>query len=736
MPPIESDVLIVGDFRFPGGTSTAVAAEIRALAGAGYRILLLSMAVPFLARRRAFHPQISSLIESGAASLAPPESAIRTRLACLHHPAVFERHSAHPLRIEAEEALLVAHHPPLDAVGTPQYDIAAIRAVTRALFDGEVPWAPVGPKVRAALGRVTDRPPLTPEDWVGIIEAPGRTARRDGPRGGLPVIGRHSRPERVKWPDTREAFLAAYPDAADIRVRLMGFGPDLEAVIGEIPRTWDVLRFGAMPVPRFLSTIDYFSYFHGSAWVEGFGRAILEAMAAGLPCLLPADFEPLFGEGALYCEAAEVAGKVRALHASPADYARQSEQAVAVLRERFSPEVAVRRVADRIGPPAASGCRAPEIGPAHRRPRVLYVTSNGVGMGHLTRALAVARRHRERAEPVIVTMSRAFGVVRDEGIMAEYIPFFRGTGMDQARWHPNLRAELVEMLRFFRPRVVVLDGNVPYAGLLEALERFPDIWSVWQRRAMWPPGVGEGFLSKQESFDAVIEPGELAAAFDRGPTRRFRGKALQVAPMTYLRPDEALGRHAARVVLGLDPDRPAVFLQLGAGNNMRTRELRRQMIEALLAAGGAAPPQIVLGRWQIGSDDEDDPDDVTVLRSFPFARFLNAFDFGIAMAGYNTFHENLAGGLPTLFLSNEHHEQDEQWLRADYARIRGLALAARTANDYDILRALREIGRPERQAALRRACGRLPSANGADEVASYLSDLAHTGRPHPAEAEF
>ncbi|MBK8438020.1 MAG: hypothetical protein IPL38_00375 [Rhodobacter sp.] len=41
---MDVDILIAGDFRFPGGTSTSIASEARALAVAGYRVGLLALA--------------------------------------------------------------------------------------------------------------------------------------------------------------------------------------------------------------------------------------------------------------------------------------------------------------------------------------------------------------------------------------------------------------------------------------------------------------------------------------------------------------------------------------------------------------------------------------------------------------------------------------------------------------------------------------------------------------------
>lgn len=726
-------MLVVGDFRFPGGTSTAIAAEMRALTDAGYRVALIACGVPFLSGWRDIHPEIAALLAAGAAEIVSPGHRVHARLACFHHPSVFQTHPADPLLIEAGQAVLVIHHPPVDAAGMPQYDIPAIQSVLRTVLGADVAWAPVGPKVRAAFQGIAHAPPLAPQDWIGVVDPDTWGGARLGPLGAEPVAGRHSRPEPEKWPDTREDFLAAYPDAEDIRVKLMGYDPKLDEVVGPRPRRWEVLPFGHQPVREFLRSIDYFVYFHGKAWIEAFGRSIVEAMASGAVCILPPDFAPLFGEGAVYCKSSDVAATIRAFHADPARYAAQSEQAVAVVRERFAPQVAVARVRALIGPPAQdkSVSAAPALGRAHLTPRVLYFTSNGVGMGHLTRVLALARRHRDAAEPVVVSMSRAFGVVRDEGMMVEHIPFFRSSGMAPEVWHPNLAEELSEMLRFYRARVLVLDANVPYDGLLSALDDFPAVRRVWLRRAMWSPGAGQRFLDHEDRFDAVVEPGEIAGAFDRGLTRRHRGRTLAVPPMRYLREGEALDRAAARAVLGLDPGRPAVILQLGAGLNNGIGGVHAQILDKLRTDVAGRPPQVVLAQWSI-ADDGPEPDGVTVLRTFPFARFLAAFDYAVAMAGYNTFHENLAAGLPTLFLSNEHPEQDEQWLRADFARIAGLGLAARSRHPYDLSRGLDEIGRPETQARLRAACARLPADNGADNVARFLAHMAHTHWPHPA----
>lgn len=726
---MEFDVVLVGDPRFTGGTSTAMASEAKALSAAGYAVGFLPVESSLLRSLRPTHSEIQSLIASGALRLVPPRERVTARLCILHHPQLFETYPFLPLNLVAEQVLLVVHHPPLDSSGTPAYDAGAINRVVTDLF-GPTSWAPVGPKVRAAFAGLPDPPHLTPDDWLNVLDPAALALARDGFIGALPVIGRHSRPDPRKWPATREAFLAAYPDDPGIRVRLLGYGPDLDAVVGPRPANWEVLPFNALPVRRFLGSIDFFVYFHGPHWIEAFGYSVIEAMASGAVAILPPDFAPLFGEGAICCTEDEVAGHVRALHQDASAYRRQSEAGRALVRERFGPDRAVARVAARIGSPAVR----PRPAQPATRPKVLYLTSNGVGMGHLTRALASARRLQPRADPVVATMSKGFSVAARDGIEAEYIPYHRAVGLESDAWVAPLAAEITEIIGFHQPEVFVFDGNVPYPGLIVALRNFPALWKVWERRGMWAPDSGAQHIALESAFDLVIEPAELAAPFDRGLTRFHRGATLDVPPILYLRPEEALDRGAARAEIGLDPDCLAIVLQLGSGNNQDLTGFNRLLRDHFPRTDESGRPiQLVVAEWMIGTDKAPLPEGAIRLRSFPFSRILGAFDGAIAMAGYNTFHENIRAGLPTLFVANENPQQDEQWRRAEYGALRGFCLAGRLGQPYALLSALGQLLRPEIRQDIRQACATLPVENGADFVADYLVQLAHRRKTRRAD---
>lgn len=714
---MQSDVLILGDIRFPGGTATAMASEARALAEAGYEVGILPVRGGVLNFPHPVNPALQALSGRERITLVPPGVVPRARLCVLHHPQLYTDLPADPIRVTADEFRMIVHHPPVDARGTANYDWRAIDRNLRLLF-GPLRWAPVGPKVRAAFRGLPDGPDVTSEDWVNILDSNDFRLARTGFLPAVPVVGRHGRPDPLKWPDDRTSFLAAYPARPDIRVRLMGYGPEQDAVVGKRPENWEVLPFNAEPVRHFLGSIDYYVHFHGGDWIEAFGRAILEAIASGAVAILPEHFRGVFGDAAVYCPAKGVADTVLALHRDPAAYARQSARALAIIRESYGPETAVARVRQIIGAPAPTRPVPARAAPAAK---ALFLTSNGVGMGHLTRALAVARRLPPAVRPVVVTLSKAFGVCTADGIEAEYLPYHKSVDMDYDRWQGFLVREMDEILGFHRPQVFVFDGNVPYPGLVAALSGRHGLWKVWERRAMWAPGSGAHHLAQEPAFDAVIEPGELAGLMDRGLTRDSRARTIAVPPVRYLRQDEGLDRQTARKELGLEEGTTAVLLQLGSENNFDLSSVRNAAIAELSRYPRVA---LVNAEWLIRNGTTEVPPGVVVLRQFPIARYLSAFDFAISTAGYNTYHENIFAGLPTIFVPNENPEQDEQWLRARYAEMGGLAMSARLIDPHDLAPKIAAMMDPEVRDGLARACAALDPSNGADAAARYIAELA------------
>src|SRR5690625_2432597 len=164
-----------------------------------------------------------------------------------------------------------------------------------------------------------------------------------------------------------------------------------------------------------------------------------------------------------------------------------------------------------------------------------------------------------------------------------------------------------------------------------------------------------------------MEPGNFAAPYDRGATVDADSYAL--APVTLVEPNEMVDRGAARQALGLPPDGPLALISLGAGNINDTSKDLGAAIAALRQLGVGVcvtVPQIAAGRDRSNAR-------LHLVSDYPLSRNYRAFDLAISASGYNSFHELLRLGVPTLFVPNTSTQLDDQEARAKFAADRGWA---------------------------------------------------------------
>ena len=367
-----------------------------------------------------------------------------------------------------------------------------------------------------------------------------------------------------------------------------------------------------------------------------------------------------------------------------------------------------------------------------RRPVVVLATSNGHGMGHLTRQLSVALALGERARPVVFSLSLAMPVVAAHGLTGEYCPSHDRGWMPHVSWHRYLRDRLVALVEEVAADVVMFDGVAPYLGLLQARSRLPGTAFVWSRRGMWVPGFNDRALAAAPFFDLVVEPGDLAADADRGPTAA-RDDAVRVGVVSLLEQLDPLPRAQAAAALGLDPSRPTVLVTLGSGTLGEAADAGEAAIRTLLRDPAW---QVVVTRASIATAGLPvvDADRVVELRSvYPLARYLGAFDAAVSAAGYNGIHELLPAGVPTLVVPNPTRSTDDQLARARRVAALGLALVA-LPDDVDAVRTgVAALSDPQVRFRLSESClavRRAEPLTGGAETADLLLDLAGSFRRH------
>ena len=314
---------------------------------------------------------------------------------------------------------------------------------------------------------------------------------------------------------------------------------------------------------------------------------------------------------------------------------------------------------------------------------VVMFPTNGVGFGHFTRLLAIAKRMKAKnpgIEIVFFTTMPTLHILKEHGFPAHHVSGHRHfTGLDSTRWNALIEEELNLLFDFHRPSTFVFDGAFPYRGMLRAIGGRPDIDSIWMRRGSFKDGANIPVDSIQH-FDLVIHPED---AFGTKANRIEHDVETRVVPPILLLDDnELMSRDAARKRLSLPLDSTVVYVQLGAGEINSIDSEIRMTIEALTSHDHV---HVVLGESMIGSRLETNLERVHIIRDYPNMRYRNAFDMTVQAGGYNSFHEARQFNLPTLFLPNMDTGMDDQLSRCRAAESEGwgFVLEERDFNSID-----------------------------------------------------
>lgn len=197
--------------------------------------------------------------------------------------------------------------------------------------------------------------------------------------------------------------------------------------------------------------------------------------------------------------------------------------------------------------------------------------------------------------------------------------------------------------------------------------------------------------------------------------------AERVGPVTLLDPTDLTERADAREALGLPSDGPLALLSLGAGNINDTSGDIGAAVAALRSLGVG----VCLTQTQIATSAAI-PDGVHTIRHFPLSRHFRAFDLAVSATGYNSFHELLRFGVPTLFVPNTSTALDDTEARSRWA--------AQQDWSHQLPRLTPETARPlladllERGPEMAARAVAADPGNGAPAVAALLTRLASQRR--------
>lgn len=350
---------------------------------------------------------------------------------------------------------------------------------------------------------------------------------------------------------------------------------------------------------------------------------------------------------------------------------------------------------------------------------VLFIATNGAGLGHLTRCLAVARRMkklRPETEIIFLTTSLALTVVQREGFTAYCIPSqMMIKNISSGQWHALLRTMMSELLQLYRFEAVIFDGAFPYASITATMagKKIPKIWI--RRGSEKSSGIAEKRVAAEKDFDYIIIPGEAnenAVAEDE--------KHLPVPPIVYLDKNEIWSREDVRRYLKIPKEKTAVYIQLGAGN---INDIDSDISKVVSELRKYPDVVMVLGESLIGDELKVIEDDIIVIKDYPNSKYFNGFDFAISACGYNSFHELVYFGIPAIFLPNMNTKSDDQYARAMIAQNQNAGMVVTELGSKELTDAIAGLMDKAENEKMRQNGRKIIEFNGADNAATIIVDM-------------
>jgi hypothetical protein len=354
-----------------------------------------------------------------------------------------------------------------------------------------------------------------------------------------------------------------------------------------------------------------------------------------------------------------------------------------------------------------------------RRSIVMFPT-NGVGFGHFTRLLSLARKLKKadpKLEIVFFTTMPTLHILEDEGFPAYHFPGrYKFHEMEPREWNSIAEEMLSMIFTLHNPSAFIFDGAYPYRGMLNAL-RGPNsnMLKIWLRRGAFKSGTKGVPEDSFSYFDAIIRPGDSMEISEE--EREMEIPTIRCNPITMFDSEELYPRGTLRSRMGIPNEATLAYVQLGAG---KINNINSELKITLEALDKFEHVFTVHAESILGERHSFDFPRLRTLRDYPNSIFFNDFDMSIMAAGYNSFHEVIQSGLPTLCYPNMNTGRDDQLARASVAADAGCMIVLEKRTRRMINASIERLVQTEVQDEMRKNCEVLQRTNGAIQAAEWI----------------
>ncbi|SFC26337.1 Predicted glycosyl transferase [Flexibacter flexilis DSM 6793] len=360
-----------------------------------------------------------------------------------------------------------------------------------------------------------------------------------------------------------------------------------------------------------------------------------------------------------------------------------------------------------------------------RRIRAVFYAVNGLGLGHLTRLIALCRAMQAQnplLDALFITTSEADNLLNKYGIPYVHLPsknLASQSGSLTYRRLARLYSAVVNpVFDVFQPNILVVDTMVTGSmqDLLNVL-RFGNFFKVYVHRARKLEAYEDYTIQAQRFYDLVLTPHYRDTEVIPMPAG-FNVPLYWSGPLMLTHRHEAHTRQIVRTRFGIQEHEKLVLISLGGGGD----DTNPQTLDFLLRMLAPIPDiKLLFAEGLLRKEAYQGLGNVLVTSEYPVSRLLDGVDFAFASAGYNTFHELLYFGVPTMFVPKL-RGYDDQVLRATRAADKGACLVAVEDENFEAI-AQQHLGvlldNEKRQHIAQAACQYVPE-NHVQEAADAI----------------
>ena len=319
--------------------------------------------------------------------------------------------------------------------------------------------------------------------------------------------------------------------------------------------------------------------------------------------------------------------------------------------------------------------------------RILNYAVNGLGLGHITRLIAINRWIRRiagvlgiDAEITFITSSECDTLAYQNGFPAFKIPsknIIREAGISPQRYRQMAKQWIWNAVNLVSPDIFIVD-TFP-GGSFDELYNIFDFGfkKVFIYRAVRPEiAAREDFQNILPSYHSIIIPQEKFAAEPIFP-QKVEARVFTTGEIMLRNREEILTREEACEQLGLPDTALVCYITAGGGGDAHNETLLKKLSEI---ADSFKNIHIVFGAGPLYRGQEFRGENRTWFTRYNAMEFFRAFDFAISAGGYNSVYELLYCGIPTIFYPQA-RLYDDQAARVEFLKNEGLCLLTDELDD-------------------------------------------------------